>query len=68
MFSALKMRIAQRGLPSLDMIGPAPAFFQRVRGGYRYQIILRGQDPHALIADLALPLGWRVEVDPVSVL
>jgi primosomal protein N' (replication factor Y) len=68
MFGVLQTRIAQRGLPSLDLIGPAPAFFHRVRGGYRYQIILRGQDPHALISDLALPLGWRVDVDPVSVL
>ena len=68
MYRTLTTRIAQRGLPSLDLIGPAPAFFHRVRGGYRYQIILRGQDPHALIADLALPLGWRVDVDPVSVL
>lgn len=64
----LTERIAQRGLPVLDLIGPAPAFFHRVRGEYRYQIIVRGVDPHALLADLALPLGWRVDVDPVSVL
>ncbi len=64
----LNERLAQRGLPALDLIGPAPAFFSRVRGEYRYQIILRGADPRALIADLALPLGWRVDVDPVSVL
>ncbi|MEW5719971.1 MAG: primosomal protein N', partial [Chloroflexota bacterium] len=68
LYRALTTRVAQRGLPSLDLIGPAPAFFHRVRGGYRYQIILRGSDPHALVADLALPLGWRVDVDPVSVL
>ena len=68
MHDALTRRLAQRGLPSLDLIGPAPSFFQRVRGGYRYQIILRGRDPHTLIAELALPLGWRVDVDPVSVL
>jgi primosomal protein N' (replication factor Y) len=68
MHNALMTRIAQRGLPSLDLIGPAPSFFHRVRGEYRYQIVLRGPDPHALIADLALPLGWRVDVDPVSVL
>jgi len=64
----LQTRLAQRGLPALDLIGPVPAFFRRMRGEYRYQIILRGLDPHALVADLALPLGWRVEVDPVSVL
>ena len=65
---ALTTRIAQRGLPSVDLIGPAPAFFHRVRGQYRYQIIVRGSEPHALVQDIALPLGWRVDVDPVSVL
>ncbi len=65
---ALTTRIAQRGLPDIDLIGPAPAFFHRVRGEYRYQILVRGPAPHALIEDVALPLGWRVDVDPVSVL
>jgi primosomal protein N' (replication factor Y) len=65
---ALAERIAQRGIPALDLIGPAPAFFHRLRGEYRYQIIVRGEEPHALLHDIALPLGWRVDVDPVSVL
>lgn len=64
----LETRIAQKGLPALDMIGPAPAFFHRVRGEYRYQILVRGKNPHALVEDIAFPLGWRVDVDPVSVL
>ncbi len=65
---ALSQRVAQLGLPALDFIGPAPAFFHRVRGEYRYQLIVRGADPHALLADVTLPLGWRVDVDPASVL
>jgi len=65
---ALTTRLAQRGLPALDLIGPAPAFFHKARGQFRYHIILRGQDPHALVADIALPFGWRVDVDPTSVL
>jgi primosomal protein N' (replication factor Y) len=68
MHRGLATRIAQRGLPALDLIGPAPAFFHRVRGEYRYQILVRGTEPHALVQDIALPLGWRIEVDPVSVL
>ncbi len=68
MHRALTTRIAQKGLPALDLIGPAPAFFARVRGEYRWQILLRGPEPHALVQDIALPLGWRVDVEPVSVL
>jgi len=37
----LLTRLAQRGLPALDLIGPAPAFFHRVRGEYRYQLLVR---------------------------
>ncbi|CAG0943777.1 Primosomal protein N' [Anaerolineae bacterium] len=67
-YRALITRIAQRGLPALDLIGPAPAFFRKERSQFRYQIIVRGREPHALVADIALPFGWRVDVDPVSVL
>lgn len=50
-----------------EMIGPAPCFYSRMRGEYRWQIILRGPDPASLLKgrDLA---GWDVEVDPVSLL
>jgi primosomal protein N' (replication factor Y) len=65
---ALVENIAQKGLPAIDLIGPAPAFFQRVRGEYRFQILVRGENPHALVENIALPLGWRVDVDPVSLL
>jgi len=64
----LRLRIARLGLPDVDLIGPAPAFFGRVRGKYRWQILIRGADPAALIRDLRLPLGWRIDVDPVSTL
>jgi len=39
-----------------------------VRGKYRWQIIVRGNDPHILLRDIPLPLGWRIDVDPVSTL
>ncbi len=45
MHRMLTTLIAQRGLPALDLIGPAPAFFRRVRGEYRYQILVRGENP-----------------------
>ena len=66
----LAQHIAQRGLPGIDLIGPVPAFFRRERGKYRYQILVRGdaEHPHALIGDMELPIGWRIDVDPVDVL
>jgi primosomal protein N' (replication factor Y) len=51
-----------------ELIGPAPMFFARIRGRYRWQIVLRGSDPARLLADLPLPQGWVVNVDPMTLL
>jgi primosomal protein N' (replication factor Y) len=51
-----------------DLIGPAPCFFSRVQGRHRWQIVVRTLDPELLLGDLALPWGWRVDVDPVNLL
>jgi primosomal protein N' (replication factor Y) len=51
-----------------DLIGPAPAFFARVRDNYRWQILLRGVDPTRVLRRVEIPPGWRVDVDPVDVL
>jgi primosomal protein N' (replication factor Y) len=68
MAGVLRFKIARLGLPELDVIGPAPAFFARLRGKWRWQIILRGTDPTVLLRDMDLALGWRVDVDPVAML
>ncbi len=51
-----------------QMIGPAPAFFSRLGGNYRWQIVLRGHNPASLLRNIPLTRGWRVDVDPVSLL
>jgi primosomal protein N' (replication factor Y) len=51
----------------LAVIGPVPCFFAKVGGWYRWQIILRGSNPQDLLRGIKLD-GWRVEVEPVSLL
>jgi primosomal protein N' (replication factor Y) len=50
-----------------SVIGPVPCFFARVGGYYRWQIVLRGSNPQVLLKDIRLD-GWRVEVNPISLL
>ncbi len=52
----------------VSLLGPTPAFVQRVRGRYRWQIIIRGTDPVRLLAEVPIPQGWIVDIDPVSLL
>ena len=55
------------GRRETTLIGPVPCFFAKISGVYRWQIVLRGPDPASLLRDKNLT-GWRVEVDPVSLL
>lgn len=64
----LRALLAAQDLPVGDLIGPAPAFFARVRGHYRWQLLLRSVDPAALLRTVELPAGWVVDIDPVEVL
>lgn len=68
LYRILDHKIARLGLAGVDLIGPAPCFFGRLRGKYRWQIMVRASDPQALLQDVALPPGWRVDIDPVSTL
>ncbi len=58
----------QRGLPNLDVLGPGPAFVPRLRGRWRWQVVVRGENPTELLAEVAFPRGWTVDIDPVSLL
>jgi primosomal protein N' (replication factor Y) len=68
LYRLLHDKIARLGLAGVDLIGPAPCFRRRLRGKYRWQIVVRAADPRTLLADMAFPLGWRVDIDPVSLL
>ena len=76
MAALLRRRLAAMGAAAASaanaanatVIGAAPAFFARFRGNYRWQIVLMADDPAAILRGLTFPFGWRVDVDPVSVL
>ncbi len=55
-----------QGLANTNLIGPSPAYTERIRGRYRWQIVIRGPDPTALLAQVPIPQGWTVDVDPVG--
>jgi primosomal protein N' (replication factor Y) len=63
----LSSEIQRMGIPA-ELIGPAPCFFSRVRGRYRWQIVILASEPSQLLRDVALPRGWQVDVDPTTLL
>jgi primosomal protein N' (replication factor Y) len=63
----LKSRLEAEGRTQTTLVGPVPCFFSRLRGEYRWQIVLRGPDPAEFLKSQRFD-GWRVEVDPTSLL
>ncbi|MDQ4075891.1 MAG: primosomal protein N' [Chloroflexota bacterium] len=68
MAERLGTRCVQLGFPGTDVLGPAPSFFSRLRGKYRWQILVRGVHARALVREVPAGIGWEVDVDPASVL
>lgn len=64
----IKTWIKEGNFQATQVIGPAPCFFARIRGEYRWHIILRGPDPTKIIEGRLRGQDWRVEVNPPSFL
>ncbi len=62
----LRILAAERRL-SVEVIGPAPAYIARRAGRWRWNVVLRGTDPVALL-DGGLGPAWSVDVDPETLL
>jgi primosomal protein N' (replication factor Y) (superfamily II helicase) len=59
--------IERLGMTQTDIVGPAPALMERVRGKFHWQMIARGPDLHRLLRVVDAP-GWHIDIDPVSTL
>ena len=65
----LRQRIHAQGLTDVQVIGPAPGIPERVRGRYRWRLILRGRNLHRFLEGVELPArDVTIDVDPVHLL
>jgi primosomal protein N' (replication factor Y) len=63
----IKEKRDSEGITNLSLIGPSPAPVARYRGLFRWQLIIRGDTPAALLSNITLPQPWSVDVDPLGV-
>ncbi|MSP21635.1 MAG: primosomal protein N' [Dehalococcoidia bacterium] len=54
-------------LPGVDVRGPSPSSIPRLRGRYRWQILVFAPNPLELVSNLDLSPAWSIDIDPVVV-
>lgn len=65
----LQKWLHEEGVNRVDMVGPVPCFYERIRGLYRWQIVLRGENYLPVLQKHRQELqSLRVELDPLNLL
>ncbi|PKB80010.1 MAG: primosomal protein N' [SAR202 cluster bacterium Io17-Chloro-G9] len=64
----LRQRVYAQGLTDVDIVGPAPGIPSRLRGRFRWHLVVRGRDLHRFLENLSFPRGCTVDVDPAHVM
>lgn len=60
--------IQNQGYYATRLVGPVPAYFSKIRGEFRWQILLKGPNPVQLVRDHPPDADWIVEVNPPVIL
>jgi len=68
MARSFRQKAYAQGLTDIEVIGPAPGIPSRLRGRYRWHVVLRGRSLHRFLEGVSFPPGSTVDVDPVHVL
>jgi len=55
-------------LNNVTVLGPNPAYPNRVRGNYRWHVVFKGDNPRELLKHMVIPRICSVDVDPISLL
>ena len=61
--------IANIAAPDTDIVGPAPAFMEKARDYFHWQLIIRSPNPAMVLRAIGphtLKHGWSIDVDPMS--
>ena len=66
---SMREHIRSQGLTDVNIVGPAPGVPPRVRGRYRWTLLLRGRNLHRFLDRVDLPArNVTIDVDPLELL
>jgi primosomal protein N' (replication factor Y) len=67
-YQQLQNWLEQERIPNLRLTGPLPCYYSPLGGWHRWQILLIGEQPQRFLRHRTFPKGWRIEINPISLL
>jgi primosomal protein N' (replication factor Y) len=66
----LALTLRTKAFRNIQILGPTPAFYERLRGTYRWKLVIKSPKRETLIeiSKLIPPTHWQSELDPTSLL
>jgi primosomal protein N' len=66
----LAKELRAQSFADIQILGPTPAFYERQRDTYRWQLVVKSPKRSLLVAILphVPPTHWQYELDPISLL
>lgn len=59
----------RRAHPNITTLGPTPAFYERLHGNYRWQLLLKSKKRAELVEIASsIPKGWQFDLDAANLL
>ena len=68
MADELRTRRDAAGRADPEVRGPVPAYIRRLRGDFRWHILVRGHAPAEFLAGFTFGKRWTVDIDPAGLL
>ena len=62
--------IIRQKYPGIELLGPTPAFYERTRDSYRWQLVVKSTNRQMLLDVIKLipKTHWQIDIDPYSLL
>jgi primosomal protein N' (replication factor Y) len=65
---ALEGWIKREGYHATQLVGPTPPYFAKIRGEFRWQLLIKGPEPTKVVRNHPPGSDWIIEVNPPTIL
>ncbi|MCH2306900.1 MAG: primosomal protein N' [SAR202 cluster bacterium] len=64
----IRIQRDKAGFSNIEILGPTPGYPSKIRGRFKWNVVLKGPELRNFFSTIDIPQGWVVDVDPISII